>query len=253
MTSALVRFPGGKYPVRKAMVKYFDRRLPYLEPFTGGASVGLEFLRQGGKDAILTDLDVSIINLWTWVRDDVQAVIRYLPEDPTVDHFREAQAVLGTTGPEAAAAKIVVLRCSMGAYGHGPIGGWEQQGKFKIDARWNYRGIQLAAWGNSLLLGGSQILLLDALEALRRWPDHQAFVDPPYVAQGPLLYDESVDHVDLARTLQERSGPFVLTIDDLTGYEGLEATNLQIAGNRGASGATKGKAGEWLVVRGRTD
>src|SRR5674476_241995 len=169
MTPALVRFPGGKYPVRKMLVKYLDRTQPYLEPFVGGASVGLEFLHQGGRDVILTDLDVSVINLWTWVRDDVQAVIRHLPEIPTVDRFREAQAILGSTGPEAAAAKIIVLRCSMGAYGHGPIGGWKQQGDYKIDARWNYVGIQAAARGACFLLSEAQILLLDAIEALKRW------------------------------------------------------------------------------------
>lgn len=241
---ALVRFPGGKHGVASQLARYFDPEQPFIEPFAGGASVTLAMARRGCKEIVLSDLDASVVNLWQWIQGDVEAVIDKLPEEVTTTAYAAAKEVLGEWTAEAAAAKIIVLRASMGAYGHGPIGGWDQSGKWKIGARWNYRILCRCAREHSARLRGATILQLDALEALMDWGNWQAFVDPPYVVAGPVLYEQSVDHGILAEILLSRPGPFVLTIDDPSGYEGrCSITPTTLRGNRKASE-------EFVIVRG---
>ena len=232
MSTALVRYPGGKHPVARMLANRFDPTQPYLEPFAGGASVGLEMLRRGCKKVILVDNDRSVWNLWHQIKKDVDAVIKFLPKVPTVEDFARAKLLLEDDGPKAAAAKIVVLRCSMGAYGNGPIGGVDQTGAYPVGARWRYLSIVRAAKDDARLLRNAQVVLYDALLALNRWSGWPAFVDPPYVKAGPSLYRKGVNHDDLATVLRARPGPWVLTIDDAGRYEGYTQMPLNVAGNR---------------------
>ena len=215
----LVRYPGGKHKSALRLAAYFDPSLPFLEPFAGGAAVTLAMRRRGCRSITIGDLAVSVVNLWSWVRDDVECLIEHLPAALDVDLYRAARRRLGYWTVQAAAAKVVVLRGSQGARGGGPIGGWQQNAPtYLINARWNFDSICRSAREHSAALQNVNILHMDGVQALRQWPDIPAFVDPPYVEKGHLLYADSLDFNVLADVLRERSGDFVLTLDNPAPY-----------------------------------
>lgn len=233
MKHAVIRFPGGKHPVRRYLADMFDASQPYLEPFAGGASVALEILERGAPHAVLNDADRTVIALWRTIQQDPTSIS--LPETPTVSNFYDALATLEeSTDPTAlASAKILVQRCSMGGYGKGPIGGKDQSGRYPITARWNPENIRTSINQANKLLQRASILEQDAILTMQQFPTIPMFVDPPYVKAGPTLYRATINHVLLRETIVEHRAPYVLTIDQDDYLPNMKP--LRIAGNRRVS------------------
>jgi len=104
----------------------------------------------------------------------------------------------------------------------GPIGGQEQSGRWRLDARFNRK--NLAARIRLIGLHRNRIYLsgLDALEFLGSLPktkDDLGFIylDPPYYHQGGELYRNAykgADHADVANAVRTLQHPWVVTYDN---------------------------------------
>jgi DNA adenine methylase len=74
-----VKSAGGKTQLldelRKNVPTHFD---VYLEPFVGGGALFFDLRGRGLRSAVLGDASDLLINAYTWVRDDVEAVIARL-------------------------------------------------------------------------------------------------------------------------------------------------------------------------------
>jgi DNA adenine methylase len=99
-----------------------------------------------------------------------------------------------------------------------PIGGYEQTGKWKIDARFDkgrlsHRIEVLSSYGSRV-----SIRQADGIEIIRehlKEPDSFIYADPPYLGKGDDLYLDTLgwaDHVRLSRLLQQ-GGQWLLTYD----------------------------------------
>ena len=102
----------------------------------------------------------------------------------------------------------------------GPIGGVNQNGNYKIDARFNRDQLAGRVTAIGALASRITVLGLDGMAVAQRYiADMSAFVyiDPPYVDMGGSLYLNAFtyrDHADLAGKLdQHPDGNWVVTYD----------------------------------------
>jgi DNA adenine methylase len=102
----------------------------------------------------------------------------------------------------------------------GPIGGIKQEGKWKLDARFNKTELQrrcgkVLEYRDRIHISNLDgIGLIDKLNPLSTF----FFIDPPYFEKGRMVYLNSLDldyHVDLALRLRSMTNAaWVLTYDD---------------------------------------
>jgi DNA adenine methylase len=230
------RYPGGK----AFLSAFLSERIPvvagerhYAEPFCGGAGAALILLKSGKVQHLhLNDADVRIYSAWRAMLHETDRFVDRLL-NTSVDMpewYKASDLVKSGTGSsydfDIGFATFFLNRTSRSGIivGAGPIGGYNQTGKWKIDARFNpYNLAERVRWIGS---ASSQISLTneDALTFLHRSIDRTPlertlfFVDPPYVQAGGRLYLNAMNegkHIALSDILQEsRIKHWVLTYDD---------------------------------------
>jgi DNA adenine methylase len=122
-----------------------------------------------------------------------------------------------------------------------PIGGLDQTGNWKIDARFNRPNLAERVRFLGQYRTRVTVTQLDARDFLKEirplGKKVLVYVDPPYLVQGDGLYLDSLtpeDHAELAVKLRKSPHPWLLTYDadervtrDL--YEGLRAVEFDIS------------------------
>ena len=226
-----LRYPGGKARMAPYLARLIAmqpvRPTAYAEPFAGGAGAALRLLVDGTVDRIyINDLAPGIAAFWRSVFMHTEELATMV-ETATVDltHWYRARAIctsqVGYDDLSLGYATFFLNRCNRsGILGARPIGGLQQTGKWKIDARFNRANLA----GRIRMLGEYRdrvvVSQLDAREFLDQTKDLGErlflYVDPPYVEQGEDLYLDSLetkDHEQLAEQLKELISPWVLTYD----------------------------------------
>lgn len=231
-----LRYPGGKAPLAGILeeILYANnlQGCTYIEPFAGGAGAGIRLMLDGHVDRIIiNDVDKAVFSFW-------RSVMRYT--DDLVDRIRTTPLSI----PEWRRQREIYLNPRRGRYldlgfaafylnrcnrsgiikNAGPIGGVEQTGRWKIDARFNRNALverveSIAAFGDRI-----QVLREDARMLVKKLPDcargEQCFIyaDPPYYMKGRDLYlshYNDSDHVSLARTMRATNASWIMTYDNV--------------------------------------
>ena len=201
-----LRYPGGK----QQLSEYVKRLIAvnqlydgiYAEPYAGGAGVALDLLcSEYVRDIHLNDLDKNIASFWNCVVNQPSKLIERLESTPaTVENWREQKAIIDNAGPDTPEldrgfATLFLNRCNRsGILDAGPIGGFDQNGPWKIDARYNTKGLaarirRIARYHNSIRITNLDcldFLEMEKAELLRR--KSLTYLDPPYFVQGKNLY-----------------------------------------------------------------
>lgn len=226
-----LRYPGGKARFTPFAAKLLAAQRPrprrYAEPFAGGAGSALGLLAGEHVDLIhINDLNPGIAAFWRCVFNQTKRLVRLIEQaEISIESWHSAREIYLSPGRhsdlELGFATFFLNRCNRsGILTARPIGGLEQTGRWKIDARFNRN--ELA---ERIAFVGSyrrrvQLTELDArafLTALR--PCHRevlAYVDPPYLGQGDRLYLDRFsddDHRDLADQLRSSRLKWFLTYD----------------------------------------
>jgi DNA adenine methylase len=234
--SSPFRYPGGKGFLTGFLSSEVEKlsigERHYVEAFAGGAGAAINMLQAGLVQKVhLNDIDLRVYSAWvalTQENDRFVEAIRCMPVD--VETWRKAKANVDNPGVEYSfelgLATFFVNRTSRAGIvvGSGPIGGYEQAGAWKIDARF-YRETMLRRirWigENSDRITVSRKPAVDFLKnCSETTPDERTlyFIDPPYVQIGSrLYYDGMVDggHEDLANFMKKGSlKHWVMTYDD---------------------------------------
>jgi DNA adenine methylase len=232
------RYPGGK----GFLTGFLEDRLRaiprserlYAEPFCGGAGAAINLLKSGAADSIhLNDADPRVYSAWRAIFCETERFIdRIASSKVDIDAWHEASAVLQNgerqTGYsfELGFATYFINRTSRSGIvmGSGPIGGYDQTGKWKIDARWYKESMSnrirlLGSMRHRVELTNEDALLFMARSRSRLPVDRTLFfVDPPYVSAGSRLYLNAMDpskHSALADMLQGGTFPhWILTYDN---------------------------------------
>lgn len=202
----------------------------YCEPYAGGAGLALRLLSMGYVERIsINDIDRSIYAFWVSVLQDTGRFCALIEKTPVDVNEWHRQKAIWTTGD---ARNVLALGFSAFFLnrtnrsgiieGAGPIGGYNQNGPWKIDARL-IRDRQIANI-ESLSRYADQIRVsnLDAEEFIGGVLGKRhtlVYLDPPYFSKGSKLYKNFYhpdDHIRIAKRLErERRAAWVVSYDDV--------------------------------------
>lgn len=217
-----LRYPGGKGILTDFLAETIAandvRNCIYLEPYAGGAGAALNLLLAGKVERIcLNDADRCVWSFWHSILHHTDAFIRLIETTPVTVKEWQRQRAIYCEKPrrilELGFAAFFLNRCNRsGIMTNGSvIGGLNQSGEWKINARYNpdelIRRIRVIAGHRAQITASNQ----DAVSFLRiHLPKgyrkkHFVYLDPPYFIKGSRLYlnyYEEQDHRKLAQYLR---------------------------------------------------
>ena len=226
------RYPGGKTwlvpRTRQWLTSLPYQPAEFIEPFAGGAIIGLTVAAEGLADHVtLVELDEAVAAVWqTILHDDGGG--EWLAEQIVRFHLtpESAQTVLQQTPPstrERAFQTILKNRVNRGgilAPGAGLIKVGEN-GK-GLHSRWYPETLQRRILDIVKIRERITFVYGDGLDVLRKnanRTDAVFFIDPPYTASGKqagsrLYSHPNLNHELLFATASSLAGDFLMTYDD---------------------------------------
>lgn len=214
-----MRYPGGKGILGDYFVNLLNQ-LPhidtYIEPFAGGAGTACAvLLNTQVQKVVINDLDIAVFSFWEAVKSEPDRLCHEIRDaELSISKWREHQRryktlyASGVPSFELGFSFFYLNRTSRsGLVSGGVIGGLEQSGKYKIDARFNRKTLVSRIERLSRESARLCISNQDAIDLLKQssGQDNSLFyLDPPYVVQGPKLYLSRYDttkHRSLSDTL----------------------------------------------------
>jgi len=204
-----LRYPGGKAKFFAAFTALIeDNRLlgcGYREPFAGGAGLAILLLCHGYVDRIvLNDIDAGVASFWKQLISDPDDLCRRISScSLSIEEWRRQRQIYddatGFGNPELAFATFFLNRTSRSGIiaGAGPIGGYAQAGKWKIDARFNADALIANITRLARFSGKIEVTNEDALDCLAKSTRGELiYIDPPYYEKGQRLYRNFYNHSD---------------------------------------------------------
>lgn len=226
-----LRYPGGK----AALAGFFAdiikrvgiRSTTYIEPYAGGVGAGIVLLQKGlVRKLVINDIDPAVYSFWKSVTEQPKEFACAVLHAPlNVAEWRRQQTIYreaDESDPFALGFAFFYLNRTnrSGILNAGPIGGVNQTGNYKIDARYNRKQLAERILAIGTLADRITVLSVDGMSVIRRYIRKKSsfiYIDPPYVDMGGSLYLNAFthrDHTDLAQVLtEERNGNWVLTYD----------------------------------------
>lgn len=246
-----LRYPGGKGRLGPWIASLLKaNRLEggcYVEPYAGGAGVAMYLLlREHVRRIVINDADPVVYAFWRTIVQEPEALIHEIQtRAPTMETREFAKDVLENMGahstPEIAFATFFLNRTSRsGILKGGVIGGKAQNGKFKLDARYNRKDLIARIQAIAAERQHIHVYGLDAIDFLNevdpKLPKKSLiYLDPPYYLKGSQLYRnfyEHEDHVEVATVAKGLKHPTIITYDDAPEirkiYKGMNSTLLSL-------------------------
>jgi DNA adenine methylase len=243
-----LRYPGGKGKLAayiKAVIKsngLLDGE--YVEPYAGGAAVALELLFHEYVSRIhINDLSRPIFAFWQSVLQHPEHLCKLIKDTPLNMRAWDKQKKIFTNanGHDDIAlgfATFFLNRTNRsGILNGGAIGGRDQQGHWKIDARFNRNELIGRIGAIAKMKNRIRLTSMDALDFLEggvaTWPQKTLiYLDPPYYAKGrDLYYDyyQHDDHVRVERYVAERMSTknWIVSYDNVPTIRSLYKTYQQ--------------------------
>ena len=228
-----LRYPGGKARLAPFFTRLIRSQVPasthYAEPYAGGAGAALRLLTDGAVDHIhINDINAGIAAFWRTITtpDGANAFNQLINNTPvTIDQWHHQRTVYQAGQADDLTLGFATFylnrTCRSGILGARPIGGMEQTGKWKIDARFNrdnlsHRIRTIAAMADNITITESEGI--DFLTTMEEHGENVfVYADPPYLGQGEGLYLHAFDkpqHKALAKKLADATFYWMLTYDD---------------------------------------
>ncbi len=230
-----LRYPGGKGKVASYFKQVFQDNLlydgVYVEPYAGGASVALSLLfNEYASKIVINDIDRSIFAFWHSVLHKTDELCRLINDTPvTVQNWdiqREIQKKKQRQGLLKVGFSSFFLNRTnrSGILNAGIIGGRQQIGNWKIDARYNKKDLisriqRIALYKDKIELHNSDAVEL--VKSLRKTLPQKTlfYFDPPYYIKGKdlyLNYYEDKDHQEIASEIDKvKRQKWIVTYDNV--------------------------------------
>lgn len=227
-----LRYPGGKACIFPFMSQlFYENNLigsSYAEPYAGGAGLALKLLyNEYVNDIHINDFDISIYYLWKtiiekntsfcdWI-ENVEVSIEnwnyYKSIQQNLDDFSEI---------EIAKSTFFLNRTNIsGVIKGGLIGGFEQKGKYKIDARFNKQDLIKRIRKINRFSNRIKVTNLDGISFIKRLNNSNQnifiYIDPPYFHKGADLYMNFYrqnDHKKLAKNVEKIQKKWLVSYDN---------------------------------------
>lgn len=217
-----LRYPGGKAKLA-AYVKQLirDNKLDdgeYVEPYAGGAGIALELLLQEYVSLVrINDVSHHVYSFWKSVLNDTDELCRRIKNTRlTVASWDRQKRIFANPKDHdyltVGFSTFFLNRTNRsGILNGGVIGGRDQTGPWKIDARYNADELIFRIESIAKMKSRIKLTHSDAVTFLKhgatKWPKKSLiYLDPPYFEQGRELYYDyykAEDHADVATVIAE--------------------------------------------------
>jgi len=233
ITKTPLRYPGGKQRLTPFIIEILGENGllggHYVEPYAGGAGAALELLFQKQVSSIhLNDSSRAIYAFWYSVLNHTEELCRrVISASLTVEEWRRQQLIVKNPQRQnildLGFSTLYLNRVNRsGILSGGLIGGINQNGNYKMDARFTrsdiVRKIQMIASRRKDI----KVTNMDAVKCLKHFgggfPEHTLiYFDPPYFVNGSDLYLNFYlpdNHRQLATVIQSIRGvKWILSYD----------------------------------------
>ncbi|MDQ3691342.1 MAG: DNA adenine methylase [Chloroflexota bacterium] len=228
-----LRYPGGKRKLSNFLALLFrtNRLLDgeYAEVYAGGSAVALTLLYgEYTRKVHINDLDRGVYAFWIAARDQTDSLCQLIGDARLdVTEWERQRAVQFAAEPDPldlALSTFYLNRTNRsGIITGGIIGGKNQTGDWKIDARFNRRDLirrieRIGRWSSRI-----EIYNLDGAVFLQTIAPKLAakslvYLDPPYYVKGQeklyASYYGPDDHTEVAGLVRGLTVPWVVSYDD---------------------------------------
>lgn len=246
MNISPLRYPGGKAKIvpmiREIIRNNFEERPVYIEPFAGGAGVALSLLMNGVvKEVVINDFDAAVYSFWDNVLNHTERFAEAIEKiDVSISQWYEQRQIYMNAAEvsfELGLAAFFLNRTNhSGILTGGPIGGYEQKGKWKLDCRFNKADLicrirKIAEFQKKIRIFNKDIFqfIRENLSKYRK-PETFIYFDPPYYVKGDRLYKnffEPEDHCRLEKQIREKlKCPWIVTYDNVKEIREIYSRNL---------------------------
>lgn len=231
--SSPLRYPGGKSRLSDYMrLIYIKNGLvggEYVEPYAGGAGIALFLLYYESVRRIhINDIDRSIWAFWESAVNKTERLCELIRNRPvTTDEWKRQKAVQNKKDD----ASILELGFSTfflnrtnrsGILSAGMIGGMDQSGSWKIDARYNKEGLIRRIKKIGRFSDRIKVYNEDAVDLINKIEPKISsksifYLDPPYFNQSERLYENSYnfcDHKEVSKRVQSLSKSWIVSYDN---------------------------------------
>lgn len=235
-TPSPLRYPGGKVILYDRIKRIIiDNELigcTYIEPFSGGAGLALKLLINGDVEKIIiNDIDYAVYSFWHNVLYENERFcldIKNINVD--INEWKKQKKIYELQSDfsmyEVGFATFFLNRTNRsGIIKGGPIGGKLQQGRYKIDCRFNKDNLidKIKLIGN--YKKNIRLFNYDVNDFIKKVINKQKkkklfiYFDPPYINKGPGLYENHFhieDHRKLSNNIKANLKPedWIITYDD---------------------------------------
>lgn len=230
-TVSPLRYPGGKtqlysYVCELITHNEFQSRT-YVEPFAGGAGLALKLLFNNMVSRIvINDSDPAIYAMWHSCLYNPQGLISLVKSAVlSVEEWDKQKAIYNDQNNrdllQLGFSTLYLNRTNIsGIIRGGVLGGRDQKGSSKMDARFNKdtlsKKIEIISQHKERISLSNE----DASDLIRNLDDEESIflnIDPPYVNKGSQLYRNyfnSSDHKSLAELISHSRHPWIVTYDE---------------------------------------
>jgi DNA adenine methylase len=204
-----LRYPGGKSALAGLFADILtglDLHKPtYVEPYAGGAGAGIALLREGlVSKLVINDIDPAVHAFWIAATEHSDDMVNRVLETPlNMDQWRKQRDTYRLKSGSALDLGFAFFYLNRtnrsGVLNAGVIGGNDQTGNYKIDARFNRVALAEKLEAIGRLAEQIEVTDLDGRSVIRNYgtdPSAFLYIDPPYVQAGSQLYLNSFDGRD---------------------------------------------------------
>jgi len=235
-----LRYPGGKSKLANFMRLVFEENNlingHYIEPYAGGAGIALHLLFSGYASHIhINDLNKSIYAFWQVVLEDTDNMCCLIYDTPVnIDNWlrqKEVQAHPEQHSTlELGFSTFFLNRTNRsGIITGGVIGGKNQDGPWKLDARYNKTSLisrieKISRFGDHITVYNqdaaefiAKIIPMLPLQSV-------VYLDPPYYTKGSGLYENHYsfdDHLTISNLVCDVHQNWIISYDDTPEIRGM--------------------------------
>lgn len=261
-----LRYPGGKGKLADYIKAIITQNGltggTYVEPYAGGAAVAIELLLLDYVEEIhINDLNPGVHAFWSAVIKQTDALVDMIERtEVTMNEWYRQKRIHSdpsSVGLSLAFATFFLNRCNRsGILKGGVIGGKEQAGKWKLDARFNKTDLIQRIRLIEQFEGRIELYRKDARQLVaqltKKLPAKTLFyLDPPYYVKGKGLYDnfyQHEDHVAIARLMRETTGAkWMVSYDDVQEIQSMYAGLRQLRYRLSYSAQSREQGGEVMI------
>ena len=263
-----LRYPGGKgklVPFMELLIRQTGHLGgTYVEPFAGGAGIALELLEKGiVSDIVINDLDKGIYSFWRAILTETDRFINNIRNvELSIDEWNRQREIIDDCSRysyELGFATFYLNRTNRsGIIKGGVIGGIEQAGNWRMDARFNRealieRIVKIASRKNHIHLYNKDVNSFIQNYLPKYQQNAFVYFDPPYFDKGKQLYLNFFsydDHVRIERMINNQVNcDWVITYDDVQEIADIYQNHILKRFDLNYSAAVKRKASEIIIFK----